>query len=131
MQCGGASGRTVAGSVNVNDVTSRWCQRRRGTRGESLDRQKENGEWRELVIQDRRATPAEIAIIRIDFQTWLSSLPGRQREIAEVLATGEGTKQVAHRFGLTAGRVSQLRRKLQRSWCLLHGENSGMTNSAA
>jgi DNA-directed RNA polymerase specialized sigma24 family protein len=118
------SGRTIAGSVNVNDVSSRWCEIRRGIRGESLDRQEGHENWREIVVQDRRATPAEIAITRIDFQAWLSSLPGRQRKIAEVLATGEGTKQVARHFGLTAGRVSQLRRSLHRSWCLLQGETA-------
>ena len=120
------SGRTTAGSVNINDVTSQWCQCRRGIRRESLDQQAATCGLREIVVEDRRATPAEIAITRIDFQAWLCSLPHRLREIAEVLATGEGTKQAARRFGLTAGRISQLRRELHRSWYLLqetHGNS--------
>jgi hypothetical protein len=119
------SGRTIAGSVNVNDVTSQWCQCRRGIRRESLDQPAEHAEWREIVVEDRRATPAEIAITRIDFEAWLCSLSHRMREIAEALATGEGTKQVARRFGLTDGRISQLRRELHRSWDLLQEEAHG------
>ncbi len=75
-----------------------------------------------MVVEDRHATPADVAATRIDFDAWLRSMPPRQRAIAEVLATGEGTTLVARRFGLTAGRISQLRRKLHRSWCLLQGE---------
>ena len=69
------SGRTMAGPVNVNDVTSQWCQCRRGIRRESLDQQAGQEDWREIVVEDRRATPADIAITRIDFQAWLCSLP--------------------------------------------------------
>ncbi len=119
------AGRTASAPVNVNDVTSPWCQRRRGICVESLDQQDGRPGWREMVVEDRQAGPADIAATRIDFDDWLCKLPERQRAIAEVLATGEETGTVARRFGLTAGRISQLRRKLHRSWCLLREETDG------
>ena len=116
------TGRTVGGPVNVNDVTSPWCQRRRGICIESLHEQDGRPGWREMVVEDRHATPADIAATRIDFEEWLGKLPRRQRAIAEVLATGEETGTVARRFGLTPGRVSQIRRKLHNAWCRFQGE---------
>ena len=71
--------------------------------------------WQEVLVEDRRASgPAEIAACRIDSSAWLASLPDRNRDIAEqLLATSESTTAAARQFGLTAGRVSQLRRELQ------------------
>ncbi len=116
------AGRTVGAPVNVNDVTSPWCQHRRGIFVESLHQQDGRPGWQEIVVEDRHATPADIAATRIDFDDWLRSLPRRQRGIAEVLATGEETGTVARQFGLTPGRVSQLRRKLHKAWCCFQGE---------
>ncbi len=75
-----------------------------------------------MLVEDRRSTPADIAASRIDFEDWLSQLPRRQRAIAELLATGESTKLVARHFGVTPGRVSQLRQQLHGSWCAWQGE---------
>jgi len=52
----------------------------------------------------------------------LHSLPNRDRRIAEMLATGEKTGDVAQRFHLSAARISQLRSLLRKSWEQLHGE---------
>ena len=126
------SGRTVGAAVNVNDVTSPWCQYRRGICVESLHQQDGQPGWCEIVVEDRHATPADIAATKIDFEAWLGKLPRRQRAIAEVLATGEGTTHVARRFGLTPGRVSQLRRKLDVAWQRFQGEvGSSVTPSLA
>jgi hypothetical protein len=118
-------GRTVETPVNFNDITSRWCQCRRGICVESLDDLTQRGDWRECLVESRRSTPADTAAARIDFQDWLARLPRRQRAIAELLATGETTKGVSQRFGITPGRVSQLRQQLYTSWNLWQGENAG------
>jgi hypothetical protein len=116
--------RHIGTSVNAQDVSSAWCQRQKGIHAISLD---ESGAgkygWHDIVVEDRRATPADTAAMRIDFEAWLTSLPSKQRQIAELLAMGEPTKHVARRFRLTAGRVSQIRRLLHRSWCLLQGDS--------
>jgi hypothetical protein len=85
-----------------------------------LDRT-DNG-WQEIVVEDRRAGPAETAACRIDFEAWLKSLPRRQRKIALRLAQGESTSGAAKLFGVTAARISQLRVWLRESWERFQGQ---------
>ena len=47
---------------------------------------------------------------------WLRTLTKRNRQIARALSLGETTCDVAKRFGLSAGRVSQLRGWLRVHW---------------
>ena len=85
---------------------------------ERLDRfDDEKSEWKEVLIEDRRAGPAcKTAAARIDVATWLRSLGRKKRRIAQTLARGETTGKVARLFGISAGRVSQLRQEFQKSW---------------
>lgn len=116
------AGRRVGTSLNVNDVSSPYAQRRRGFRLRSLDRRDPGGVWKEIVVEDGRATPAEVAASRIDLDDWLNQLPRLKRGIAETLATGETTSETARRFSVTAGRVSQVRRELENNWAEFQGE---------
>ena len=107
---------------NQDDLSSRYCQLRTGARLTSLQRQAEHGnKWLDLVVEDRRCSPAEIAALRVDLGDWLRTLSLRDRAIAMLLAVGERTCDVAHRFGLTAGRIAQLRRELSAAWWQFHG----------
>jgi hypothetical protein len=110
------AGRQVGGQLNRNDVMSRHAQQHHKLIVERLDRRDYGGEWKEILVEDRRCTPAETAAARIDFADWLSQLGRRDRGIATTLATGQGTRETAKQFGLTAGRVSQLRGTLKRNW---------------
>ena len=58
----------------------------------------------------------------LDFAAWLGSLPTRNRRIAEMLAGGAAGKDVARRFGISPGRVSQLRGELREHWQCFRGE---------
>ena len=95
----------------------------------SLDRQVESGPgavsdaWREWLAEDNRVNPADEAAFRVDFESWLESLPGRDRRIAELLATGEMTLVVARMVGISPGRVSQLRREFAKSWQEFQGQH--------
>ena len=109
-------GRRVGCRSNVRDVSSTWCQRRKRIDIKSLDERDGDDGWREIAVEDRRCGPARIARFRIDFAAWMDSLPERQREIAEALAAGHETQLVASMFGLSSGRVSQLRKVLLQSW---------------
>ena len=121
-------GRRVGTSVNVLDVTSRRCQLRKHVRVESLDvRDKSAGGWQEVLVEDRSASPADTAAARIDFRDWLSSLSPHHRQIALMLASGEKTQDVARKFRITSGRISQLRRELQDDWRNFQGEPTGLT----
>ena len=91
---------------------------------ERLDRfDEEENAWKEAVIQDTRTAPVpDIVAFRCDFSQWLASLSQRDRRIAESLAIGNRTGDVAKRFDVSAGRVSQLRRELAESWRAFVGE---------
>ena len=110
-------GRRVGLQLNHCDVTSPYAQWRQGFVVERLEEQDAiSGSWQAIIIEDRRATPADTAACRIDFQDWLGRLTGQQRRIAKLLATGEKASVAAKRFHLTNGRISQLRKELQASW---------------
>jgi len=110
------SGRHVGSSLNVHDVSSTHCQIRKGVRLVRLDHyDKDAEEWKEILIEDHRAGPAEIAAARIDFGAWLASLPRRLRKIVATLATGESTVTAARLSGVSAARISQLRGELKAS----------------
>jgi hypothetical protein len=117
------AGRKVGGKLNVRDVSSRHCQLTKGVKVDRLDHfDEESQEWREILIEDHTAGPAETACCRIDFADWLKSLSRRYRRIATTLATGETTKRVARRFRVSPGRVSQIRRELFDAWNRFQGE---------
>lgn len=115
------SGRQIAERLNGNDVLSVYAQRKHRIQVDRLQRyDQRRGTWEDILVEDRRATPAQVAASRIDVTDWLASLTDRQREIASVLATGETTKAAAERFQLTPGRISQIRRELAASWRRFH-----------
>lgn len=57
--------------------------------------------------------PATIAGFRIDFAEWRATLSSRLQAIADALASGETTQDVASRFHVSEGRISQIRRELE------------------
>jgi hypothetical protein len=110
-------GRRVGTKMNVRDISSTYCQLAKGITVKRLDHyDHDSAEWLEIVVEDGQATPADIAATRIDFAAWLDTLSGRLRRVAEFLATGETTSAAANKFSVSAGRISQLRRRLMRSW---------------
>jgi hypothetical protein len=101
-------GRRVGGSLNIHDVSSVYCQQRTGVVLESLDQFDDQEEcWREVLIEDRKAGPAEIARTRIDFAAWLRLLPGRLRKVAKFLAASESTTAAAQKFDVSAGPIAR------------------------
>jgi hypothetical protein len=116
--------RKVGGKLNIKDVLSPYCQKHKGVVVERLDRfDEEENAWQEAVVEDTRTTPVpDIVAFRVDFAAWLKSLRRRDRRIAESLALGNRTGDVAKRFKVSAGRVSQLRRELAESWRAFVGD---------
>jgi hypothetical protein len=118
------AGRRVGASQNINDVLSRYCQHRKNVLVERLDRYDGTEDaWCEICVEDRHAGLADVAATKLDFSAWLRSLPRRPRRIAKTLATGETTGATARRFGVSEGRISQLRRELADSWRVFVGDN--------
>lgn len=116
-------GRKVGSRLNSKDVLSTYCQRKNHLRVERLDHHdSQDDAWAEVLVEDRRAGPAATAAVRIDFSNWLHLLPRRLRKMATFLATGETTTAAAERFGVSQGRLSQVRRQLHDAWSRFQGD---------
>jgi hypothetical protein len=111
------AGRRVANKSSLRDVMSPQARSTYGIVVERLDVfDEEQCQWRQVLVEDRHAGPAEIAAARIDVAAWLHSLSPRNRRIAKILAMGETTTDLAQRLSLSRPRVSQLREELKASW---------------
>lgn len=125
-------GRRVGGHLNMDDVSSAYCRRHRKvnlvqlTRPSAADR----ASWQEIVVEDHRSTPAQVAAVRLDFAEWLNRLMPRERRVALYLASGEPTCNAAVRFGVSRGRISQLRAALRRSWEAYQADDKASPYSA-
>jgi DNA-directed RNA polymerase specialized sigma24 family protein len=116
------NGRHVGGRQDSpQDVLSPACQKRRGIRifaadphpgGDGTDG------WKQIAIEDRKVPIPDLAAFRIDFACWLKTLTRRDRHIIAAFVRGERTMAVAEQFGVTEGRVSQLRRRYEREWAV-------------
>jgi hypothetical protein len=125
--------RITGGHLNVKDILSKYCQLNKDVVVERLDRfNDEDGCWEEAVVVDTRNAPVpEIVAFRVDFKDWLRSLPGRDRKIAKYLSLGHRTSAAATKFGVTAGRISQLRKELAENWRRFVGDEPGPAAVAA
>jgi hypothetical protein len=115
-------GRRVGSGANRYDVTSAYGQRRGAIVVEPLLVRRSCGQWEELVVEDKRSTPADIAAMRLDFSAWLRQLERRKRAAAKLLAGGAATCEAAAQLRLSPARISQLRRELKTDWTRFQGE---------
>lgn len=129
-----ANGRHVGGRQDgAADPLSPLCHRRHHVTVQSYHAPNAGGStdgWRQVAIADRRASIPDVAAFRIDFGRWLQTLNRRDRRIIAAFVGGERTAAVAARFGITAGRVSQLRRKYETAWRIFQGEMAGNWRAA-
>ncbi len=110
-------GRRMAERTNVGDAMSPAYRARRGVRVESLvNETSKDRSWEDLLVEDRRVSPADLAASRLDFRAFMATLDRRRRQIAEMLGSGETTQSAARLFGLSPGRISQLRREFKIAW---------------
>jgi hypothetical protein len=114
------SGRRVGAKSRLYDVTSPFARSSRGIHVERLD--DEQGGLLATLIDGRRASPADIAAARIDVASWFHKMSDSHRRIAQALAMGDTTSEVARQFGLSSARVSQIRGILKASWETFQGE---------
>ena len=111
------AGRRVGSRTRSIDILSGNVRRSQGLTVESLDqRDPQTGTLNRLLIEDRRAGPAETAAARMDMRAWLGTLSRQQRRIAKALAVGETTNVVAKKFGVSPARISQLRSWFRQHW---------------
>jgi hypothetical protein len=120
------TGRHVGGSQNsARDILSPTCHRRHNVRVTGYFEYRSDigaDGWRQAVLADRKVPVPDLAAFRIDFAQWLGTLTRRDRKIICALSGGDTTGVVADRFGLSEGRVSQLRRRFEQLWWTFQGE---------
>lgn len=111
------AGRRVGQSQSSRDVMSELTRKKRCIVVGSLTPwDVAEGTWREIAVETKWVSPADTAAFRLDFANWLNSWPRRDRKIIAMLAAGERGMVVARKFGISEGRVSQLRLRYQQSW---------------
>jgi len=125
------SGRRLGAKLNIQDVSSEYCGINKGVQLRRIDHYDRDGEWKQLIIEDKRTGPAETAAFRIDFASWLKTLTPQERRVAGDLAYGDKAVEVARKRRLSESRVSQLRKRLKQSWDAFVGEPVGDLRRAA
>jgi hypothetical protein len=120
------SGRRLCCQERSGDVLSPLAQRRRGFAVRSIpDGSALLGNVFDLALWDNRQTPLpEQVCFRLDFPAWLVTRSERDRRLVEDLMLRERTGDVAGKYGLTAGRVSPLRRDFLLDWTRFCGESA-------
>jgi hypothetical protein len=109
-------GRPAGGRMNGKEPLSRYGQVGNGIQVEP------HGNWINTLVLDKRASVPDQVAAKLDVGAWLATLTKRMKEIAKDLAFGCSTSEVARKHGVTAGRISQLRRSLEESWAAFQGE---------
>ena len=110
-------GRPAVGRMNSKEPLSRYAQVGSGNRFE-----RKNGEWIDKLAEDKRASVADQVAAKLDVRAWFATLTKRTKAIAKDLAFGCSTAEVARKYGVTAGRISQMRRTLEESWAAFQQE---------
>jgi len=112
------SGRRLCGQEKSKDVLSPTAQTRHAFRVRSLPAASTlSGNAFDEALQDNAQTPVPDQVsFRLDFPAWLATRSERDRGVILDLMHGERTVDVAAKYGLSPGRVSQLRLEFCSDW---------------
>jgi hypothetical protein len=118
------NGRRLCGQEKIKDVLSPRAQQHHNFTVVSLPEGSSlNGNvFDEALIDNTQTPPPDQVAFRIDFPAWRLTRSERDRRVIDDLMVGERTLDVADKHGLTAGRVSQLRRDFFQDWSRFCGE---------
>jgi hypothetical protein len=111
-------GRRLAGMDRARDVLSPQAQQRKGFAVSKLpDCSSLDGSQLAEALHDNTRSPLDEQVcFRLDFPAWRASRTDRDRRALDDLMLGERTLDVAGKYGLSPGRVSQLRREFLLDW---------------
>jgi hypothetical protein len=118
------NGRRLCGQEKTKDPLSPLAQQRRGFAIQSLPMASSmNGNIFDEALADNTKTPVPEQVgFRLDFPAWRIGRCERDRRLIDDLMVGERTLDVARRYGLSAARISQLRRDFHEDWLAFCGE---------
>jgi hypothetical protein len=123
--------RHVGGTSSSTDVLSSKAQRRHGFRVMSLAPANRLSAYEERLRDDRRTPVPDQVAFRIDWPAFLKTLTERDRQMTHALAEERAAKEVAQRFRISNGRVTQLRQRWHRDWLVFHGDTSAENEEAS
>jgi hypothetical protein len=130
-------GRRLCGQERARDALSLLAQQRHGFRVGSLPTstrssheelyatpqgQAQLDAFEERLRDNTITPPPDAAAFRVDWPLFLRGLTRRDRDMATFLSLGHSGKATAMRFGLSPGRVTQLRQRWCREWRACQGE---------
>jgi hypothetical protein len=110
-------GRPAGGRMNGKEPLSRYAQI-----SNNIEVERQPGNWIDSLAEDKRAAVPDQVAAKLDVGAWFATLTKRTKEIAKDLAFGCSTSEVAEKHGVSAGRISQLRRMLEESWAVFQQE---------
>ena len=120
------SGRRVCGQEKGRDVLSPLAQRRNGFAvGKLPDFDTLSANPLAEALTDNTQSPvADQAAFRIDFSDWLDTFGSRRRSIIVNMGMGCRTQELADKYGVSEGRISQMRREAAEDWHRFQGEQA-------
>ena len=112
------AGRRLCGQEPAKDALSPLAQARHGFAVQALPVYStlSANPLTDALIDNTRSPVDEQVCCRLDFPTWLGGLGERNRRLAEDMALGHRTRDLARAYGVCPSRVSQLRREFCRDW---------------
>jgi DNA-directed RNA polymerase specialized sigma24 family protein len=120
------AGRRLVRSDGARDALSPVARARHGFAVERLPHPRCDAPHLATALADDTRTPVpDQAAFRLDFPRWRAGFRPRTRAVLDALAVGGRTGEVARRFGLSQGRVSQLRRVFAVKWKQFHEVTQG------
>ena len=132
-------GRRITGMEKAKDLLSRRAQIRHGFRVERLPAttraphddlygtvggQRLHDEHEECLRENVRTPVPDQVNFRLSFPRFLRRQTRRDRRLAHYLSLGNSGKSAAQRFGLSPGRITQIRQRLCKEWHLMHDEQA-------
>jgi hypothetical protein len=115
------SGRRLVGYEKAAEVLSPWVQTRHQFAVARLEPTDATGGVGEAVAANTVTPVPDQVQFRCDFPAWRNRLSATRRRVVDLLAVGHRTADVAEAVGVTAGRVSQLRRELAADYAAFCG----------
>jgi hypothetical protein len=114
------SGRKVAGMSKAKDVLNPMTQRLKNFMVEKLPDVSTltTNPLAEALADNTITPPPDAVAFRIDFPSWVATRSARDRRVIADLMVGERTLDVSRKFGISPGRVSQLRTDFLDDWTL-------------
>ena len=103
--------------MNGKEPLSRYAQL-----GNGIQVDQTQGQWIDTLVEDKRASVADQVAAKLDVGAWFATLTRKMKQIAGDFAFGCSTSEVANKYGVTPGRISQLRRTLEESWLAFQQE---------